>query len=56
MTRYLVSLDYAFQTILEQYNQSDTAKDIHGMVQVVSEILDRILFGVMQSKKEEEHI
>lgn len=55
VTRYLVSLDYAFQTILEQYNQSDTVKDIHGMVQVVSEILDMILFGVMQSKKEEEH-
>lgn len=55
VTRYLDSLDYAFQTILEQYNQSDTVKDIHGMVQVVSEILDMILFGVMQSKKEEEH-
>lgn len=55
VTRYLVSLDYAFQTILEQYNQAGKVNDIHDMLQVASEILDMILFGVMQSKKEEEH-
>lgn len=52
--RYLVSLDYAFQTILEQYNQAGKVNDIHDMLQIASEILDMMLFGVMQSQKEEE--
>ena len=54
VTRYLVSLDYAFQTILEQYNQAGKVNDIHDMLQIASEILDMMLFGVMQPKKEEE--
>lgn len=52
--RYLVSLDYAFQTILEQYNQTGKVNDIHDMLQITSEILDMMLFGVMQPQKEEE--
>lgn len=54
VTRYLVSLDYAFQTILEQYNQTGKVNDIHDMLQITSEILDMMLFGVMQPQKEEE--
>lgn len=54
VTRYLVSLDYAFPTILEQYNQTGTVRDIHDMLQVASELLNMILFGVMQPNKEEE--
>lgn len=54
VTRYLVSLDYAFQTILEQYNQAGKVNDIHDMLQITSEILDMMLFGVMQPQKEEE--
>lgn len=54
VTRYLVSLDYAFQTILEQYNQAGKVNDIHDMLQIASEILDMMLFGVMQPQKEEE--
>lgn len=54
VTRYLVSLDYAFQTILEQYNQAGKVNDIHDMLQIASEILDMMLFGVMKPQKEEE--
>lgn len=54
VTRYLVSLDYAFPTILEQYNQAGTVRDIYDMLQVASEILDMMLFGVIQPQKEEE--
>lgn len=54
VTRYLVSLDYSFQTILEQYNQAGKVNNIHDMLQIASEILDMMLFGVMQPKKEEE--
>lgn len=52
--RYLESIDYAFQTILEQYNEAGNARDIYDILQITSEILEMLLFGVMQPKKEEE--
>lgn len=51
--RYLESVDYAFQTILKQYNQAGKANTIQDMLQIASEILDMMLYGVMQPKKEE---
>lgn len=55
VVRYLESIDYAFQTILEQYDETGTAQDIHDMLQIVSEILNMLLFGVMKPPKEEDH-
>lgn len=52
--RYLVSIDYAFQTILEQHNEAGNVKDVHDILQIASEILDMLLFGVMQTKKGEQ--
>ena len=52
--RYLESIDYAFQTILEQYNEASNARDIYDILQITSEILEMLLFGVMQPQKEEQ--
>lgn len=52
--RYLESIDYAFQTILEQYNEAGNARDICDILQITSEILEMLLFGVMQPQKEEQ--
>ena len=52
--RYLESIDYAFQTILEQYNEAGNVKDVHDILQIASEILDMLLFGVMQPKEGEQ--
>lgn len=52
--RYLESIDYAFQTILEQYNEAGNARDIYDILQITSEILEMLLFGVMQPQKEEQ--
>ena len=52
--RYLESIDYAFQTILEQYNEAGNARDIYDILQITSEIREMLLFGVMQPQKEEQ--
>lgn len=52
--RYLESIDYAFQTILEQYDTDGQARSFEDMLRLTSEILDMLLFGVMQPQPRED--
>lgn len=46
--RYLESVDYAFQVILERYDAKNEARGFRDMLCLTDEILDMLLFGVMK--------
>lgn len=46
--RYLESIDYAFQTILEKYDAKGKTQGVQEMLRLTDEILDMLLFGILR--------
>ena len=51
--RYLESVEYYFQSILQNYREDRAAEDIHTMFETAEEILDMVLFGILQQSEAE---
>lgn len=45
--RYLESVEYYFQSILQNYRDDRAAEDMHAMFETSEEILDMVLFGIL---------
>ncbi len=47
-TRYLETMGSSFQNSLAYYQGENTEQDLHSMLEMVEDLLDMILFGVLQ--------
>ena len=46
--RYLESIEYFFQSVLQNYQGNHPKEDLHEMFAAAGEMLDMILFGILQ--------
>lgn len=51
VTCYLQSIEPILHSIINRYQTEETAQDLHSMLEVTQEVLNMILFGVIQQPK-----
>lgn len=51
VTRYLQSIEPILHSIINRYQTEETSQDLHSMLEVTQEVLNMILFGVIQQPK-----
>lgn len=50
VTRYLDGMEYCLQNALRQYQMDRNVTDVHTLMQVVGELMDMFLYGVIQQR------
>ena len=48
VTRYLMSMEPFFQSMMANYRGGQPARDFHGMLELAGELLNMLLFGILQ--------
>lgn len=51
--RYLESVEYFFQSVMQNYQGGHGGTDLHAMFETAGEILDMVLFGIMRQSETE---
>ena len=49
--RYLESVEYFFQSVMQSYQEGRAGADLHTMFETAGEILDMVLFGIMRQSE-----